>query len=259
MSNQIPNMNAFSKMIQNYNKNLWKHNKKWANDYYGDEDVVHSKYSDMFVHERSMNAVKDFYLKSPVKELFGQEFCNLLWKLVDLYEEIKDEYYNNHSKPFNFNMYPFMLSGDNEYRILYEAVLEKIYVSSEFKAILDFMKNNNIPYQYNPLNNWEDYYSFSNPSNNYYKYSHSKIVLYSSAYCIDLICLNYAKNKLLVANKEKVNNSKRELFNSIMKKYSLPAEDKDYEKYLAWDANKACHLGSINRYKKMSIYAIWMS
>ncbi len=256
MSSQIPNMNAFSKMIQKYNNKLWKHNKKWENSYYSNEDVVHSKYSDMFVHERSMNLVKDFFLNVSIKDLLGQDFCNLLWNFVELYEEIKDEKLNDSNFVYQGSVYSG--SPKSDYKDYYESVLIKLYDSPQFNAILDFMKSNNILYQYKLRNIWEDYNSFKNPDyhNSYYW---SKIVSYLNHYSIDIICLNYARIKILIANKEKVDNSKRELFNSIMKKHSLNAEDKDYEEYLAWDANKACHLGSINRYKKMSIYAAMMS
>jgi hypothetical protein len=175
--------------------------------------------------------------------------------ILDIYEEIKDEKLNERNFVYEHGIYAG--SPKSDYKDYYESVLIKLYDSPQFNAILDFMKSNNIPYQYN-LNNWEDYNSFKIPEH-YNSYYWSKIISYSNVYSFDLICLNYARIKLLIANKEKVDNSKRELFNSIMKKYSLNAEDKGYEEYLAWDANKACHLGSINRYKKMSIYAVMMS
>jgi hypothetical protein len=242
-------------MIEKYYKKIWKHNKKWANPYYSDKDVIHSKYSDMFVYERIINLVKDFFLNVPVKELLGQDFCNLLWNFVELYEEIKDERLNEGNFVYEGNIYAGSLKSD--YKEYYKSVLIKLYDSPQFNAIVDFMKGNNIPYLYTPLNNWEDYNSFKNPD--YHTSYWSKIESYVNLYSVDLICINYVRIKLLIANKEKINNAKRELFNSIMKKHSLNAEDKDYEEYLAWDANKACHLGSINRYKKMSIYAVMMS
>jgi hypothetical protein len=183
-------------MIQKYNNNLWKHNKKWANSYYSDEDVIHSKYSDMFVHERNMNLVKDFFLNAPVKDLLEQDFCDLLWNFVELYEEIKDEKLSERNFVYEGGVYAG--SPKSDYKDYYESVLIKLYDSSQFNAILDFMKSNNIPYQYKPLNNWEDYNSFQNPG--YHSSYWSKIVSYVNHYSIDIICLNYARIKLLIAN-----------------------------------------------------------
>lgn len=250
-------MNVASKIIQKYNSNLWKHNKKWHNEYYSDGDVVHSKYSDMFVHERTMNLVKDVYLKAPIKDSLGEEFCNLLWKFVALYEEIKDRELTI-NKEFVYQSPAWCGWPKNEYTEYYEKILEQLYSSVEFNAIIFYMQSNNIKHYYEQvIKGWKDLNAFEFTPSLYY--NARKITKYIQYYNIDLICISYLKHKVGEAKKENSKDSKRQLFNSVMEKKGLEHSDKDFNNYLEWVSKNTEFTKTMNRFKKMAVYAVLMS
>lgn len=246
-NNSSITLTSFNKLLYNYRLlTSKKYEKSWKN-----EDIIYNRDSYTFVDESDINLVKDIYLKSPIKDILGQEFCNLLWDYITFYEDVKDEYYTKHDD-FIFICNWYIHSATDEYRIICEEIVTKLYTSPQFNKLINFMNRNNINYYYYIDMNkvaWVYYDNYTSYKKDIF--NSTKIQSYSFTHNITRICemyLHYIMDKVKV---QKDKEDRRILFNTIMNKNGVTCDDNIYNKYLEWTVING--IGK-NRYQKMMMF-----
>lgn len=243
-------IHSYSKLMRNYYKHLHYHWKKEKTN----QDIIYSRKSDYFVQEQDIYYLKNFYLKAPIKNILGQEFCNLLWDYMKLYEEIKDEYCTKYA--FIYLNYFETYKDNDEYRKLYEEILTKLYTSPEYCRIIDIMRRDSPTYlsrfsRKEGICYWKYYDNYTiNTDIPYRRYN--DIIMYTMSHNIINICECYTKYMINKIKKLNNINKKRELFNTIMNKNGVTCDDTMYNKYLEWTKVNGI---KYNRYKKMVMFA----